>query len=153
MGFERNDVVFKNRLREALNEENTMGFEHNDIVTVDVMNKAIAEGGGGGDRLARRIHKGGGLHQEDAYPTERRLTDKGVVTDAVDPHAEALGEIVQRQKARVVAGVLIVLTGIAEARHDHRHRGGAFLGLAPDLFEKLENICHACFSFPFPCPF
>ena len=49
MGFERNDVVFKDRLREALNEENTMGFEHNDIVTVDVMNKAIAEGGGGGD--------------------------------------------------------------------------------------------------------
>ena len=49
MGFERNDVVFKNRLDEALNEENTMGFEHNDIVTVDVMNKAIAEGGGGGD--------------------------------------------------------------------------------------------------------
>lgn len=48
MGFERNDVVFKNRLREALNEENNMGFEHNDIVTTDVMNKAIAEGGGGG---------------------------------------------------------------------------------------------------------
>lgn len=47
MGFERNDVVFKNRLREALNEENNMGFEHNDIVTVDAMNKAIAEGGGG----------------------------------------------------------------------------------------------------------
>lgn len=49
MGFERNDVVFKNRLNEALNEENNMGFEHNDIVTVDTMNKAIAEGGGGGD--------------------------------------------------------------------------------------------------------
>lgn len=49
MGFERNDVVFKNRLNEALNEENNMGFEHNDIVTVDAMNKAIAEGGGGGD--------------------------------------------------------------------------------------------------------
>lgn len=48
MGFERNDVVFKDRLREALNEENTMGFEHNDIVTMDVMNAAIA-GGGGGD--------------------------------------------------------------------------------------------------------
>ena len=48
MSFERNDVVFKNRLAEAL-EENTMGFEHNDIVTVDKMNKAIAEGGGGGD--------------------------------------------------------------------------------------------------------
>lgn len=48
MGFERNDVVFKNRLDEALNEENTMGFEHNDIVTVDKMNAAIAGGGGGG---------------------------------------------------------------------------------------------------------
>ena len=47
MGFEHNDVVFKNRLREALNEETNMGFEHNDIVTMDVMNAAIAEGGGG----------------------------------------------------------------------------------------------------------
>lgn len=48
MAFIHNDIVNKNRLRGALNEESTMGFQHNDIVTVDVMNKAIAEGGGSG---------------------------------------------------------------------------------------------------------
>ena len=47
MAFERNDIVNKNRLMGELGEE-LMGYEHNDIVTVDVMNKAIAEGGGGG---------------------------------------------------------------------------------------------------------
>lgn len=47
MAFERNDIVNKNRLMGELGEE-LMGFEHNDIVTVDVMNEAIAEGGGGG---------------------------------------------------------------------------------------------------------
>ncbi len=47
MAFERNDIVNKTRLMGELGEE-LMGFEHNDIVTVDVMNEAIAEGGGGG---------------------------------------------------------------------------------------------------------
>lgn len=55
MGFERNDVVFKNRLAEALNEENEMGFEHNDIVTVNVMEKAIEEGGGGGGLSTAKV--------------------------------------------------------------------------------------------------
>lgn len=48
MAFERNDIVNKTRLAGELGEE-LMGFEHNDIVTMDVMNKAIEEGGGGGD--------------------------------------------------------------------------------------------------------
>ena len=48
MAFIHNDIATKKRLRDALNEEESMGFQHNDIVTVDVMNKAIAEGGGGG---------------------------------------------------------------------------------------------------------
>lgn len=48
MAFERNDIVNKTRLMGELGEE-LMGYEHNDIVTVDVMNKAIEEGGGGGD--------------------------------------------------------------------------------------------------------
>lgn len=48
MAYEHNDIATKNRLRAALGEEN-MGFEHNDIVTTDVMNAAIAGGGGGGD--------------------------------------------------------------------------------------------------------
>lgn len=43
-----NDIVTKARLNAALGTEGNMGFEHNDIVTVDVMNKAIEEGGGGG---------------------------------------------------------------------------------------------------------
>lgn len=47
MAYERNDIVNKTRLAGELGEE-LMGYEHNDIVTVDVMNKAIAEGGGGG---------------------------------------------------------------------------------------------------------
>ena len=48
MAFIHNDIATKQRLRDALNEEGSMGFEHNDIVTVDVMNAAIAAGGGGG---------------------------------------------------------------------------------------------------------
>lgn len=48
MAFERNDIVVKTKLADALGDE-LMGFEHNDIVTTDVMNAAIAEGGGGGD--------------------------------------------------------------------------------------------------------
>lgn len=47
MAYEHNDIATKNRLRAALGEEN-MGFEHNNIVTTDVMNAAIAGGGGGG---------------------------------------------------------------------------------------------------------
>lgn len=46
MAFERNDIVVKTKLADALGDE-LMGFEHNDIVTTDVMNAAIAEGGGG----------------------------------------------------------------------------------------------------------
>lgn len=42
-----NDIVTKARLNAALGTEGNMGFEHNDIVTVDKMNEAIAEGGGG----------------------------------------------------------------------------------------------------------
>ena len=48
MGYEHNDIATKNRMMSGLGEE-LMGYEHNDIVTVDVMNKAIEEGGGGGD--------------------------------------------------------------------------------------------------------
>jgi len=48
MAFERNDIVVKTKLADALGET-LMGFEHNDIVTTDVMNAAIAGGGGGGD--------------------------------------------------------------------------------------------------------
>lgn len=48
MAFERNDIVVKTKLADALGDE-LMGFEHNDIVTTDVMNAAIAGGGGGGD--------------------------------------------------------------------------------------------------------
>ena len=44
-----NDIVTKARLNAALGTEGNMGFEHNDIVTVDKMNEAIAEGGGGAD--------------------------------------------------------------------------------------------------------
>lgn len=44
-----NDIVTKARLNAALGTEGNMGFEHNDIVTVDKMNEAIAEGGGGGE--------------------------------------------------------------------------------------------------------
>lgn len=43
-----NDIVTKARLNAALGTEGNMGFVHNDIVTVDRMNEAIAEGGGGG---------------------------------------------------------------------------------------------------------
>lgn len=46
MAFERNDIVVKTKLADALGDE-LMGFEHNDIVTTDVMNAAIAGGGGG----------------------------------------------------------------------------------------------------------
>lgn len=42
-----NDIVTKARLNAALGTEGNMEFKHNDIVTVDKMNKAIAEGGGG----------------------------------------------------------------------------------------------------------
>lgn len=52
MAFERNDIVNKTRLMGELGEE-LMGYEHNDIVTVDVMEKAIAEGGGGGGETAQ----------------------------------------------------------------------------------------------------
>lgn len=48
-----NDIATKSRLNAALGTEGTMGFEHNDIVTVDVMNEAIAEGGGGGGETAQ----------------------------------------------------------------------------------------------------
>ena len=48
MSFKRNDIVNKQRLRDALEEETAMGFAHNDIVTTYAMDKAIAEGGGGG---------------------------------------------------------------------------------------------------------
>lgn len=48
MSFKRNDIVNKQRLRDALEEETAMGFAHNDIVTVYAMDKAIAAGGGGG---------------------------------------------------------------------------------------------------------
>ena len=48
MSFKRNDIVSKQRLRDALEEETSMGFQHNDIVTTYAMDKAIAEGGGGG---------------------------------------------------------------------------------------------------------
>ena len=55
MAFERNDIVNKTRLAGELGEE-LMGFEHNDIVTVDVMNKAIEEdGGGGGDFSTAKV--------------------------------------------------------------------------------------------------
>ena len=55
MAFEHNDIATKTRLMAAL-EESNMGFEHNDIVTIDVMNKAIAEGGGGGGIDAKSVH-------------------------------------------------------------------------------------------------
>ena len=48
MSFLHNDIATKQRLRDALNEEENMGFQHNDIVTTYAMDKAIAEGGGGG---------------------------------------------------------------------------------------------------------
>lgn len=54
MAFERNDIVVKTKLADALGET-LMGFEHNDIVTTDVMNAAIAGGGGGGDFEAVEI--------------------------------------------------------------------------------------------------
>lgn len=54
MAFERNDIVNKTRLAGELGEE-LMGYEHNDIVTVDVMNKAIEEGGGGGDFTTAQV--------------------------------------------------------------------------------------------------
>lgn len=61
MSFDRNDIVTKKRLGDALKKEIVMGFEHNDIVTMDVMNKAIEEGGGGGggspwDAVIRLTH-------------------------------------------------------------------------------------------------
>lgn len=49
MSYKHNDIVSKQRLRDALNEEESMGFKHNDIVTTYAMDKAIAEGGGGGE--------------------------------------------------------------------------------------------------------
>lgn len=73
MGFERNDVVFKNRLREALNEENDMGFEHNDIVTVDVMNAAIAGGGGGNYKAVNASVTG----QGGSFSLEAIIDDSG----------------------------------------------------------------------------
>ena len=50
MAFEHNDIATKSGLRAGLGETE-MGFEHNDIVTTDVMNAAIAAGGGGGGDL------------------------------------------------------------------------------------------------------
>lgn len=59
MAFERNDIVNKTRLAGELGEE-LMGFEHNDIVTVDVMNKAIEEGGGDSDFTTATVTVNGG---------------------------------------------------------------------------------------------
>ena len=51
MGFQHNDIAVMGGLRAALNEEINM-IERNDIVTTYKMNKAIAEGGGGGGLMS-----------------------------------------------------------------------------------------------------
>jgi len=74
MSFLHNDIATKQRLRDALNEEENMGFQHNDIVTTYAMDKAIAEGGGGGDSgfksLKMTVVGDGGSFGVNAYETD-----------------------------------------------------------------------------------
>ena len=82
MAFERNDIVNKTRLMGELGEE-LMGFEHNDIVTTDVMEKAIAEGGGGGGETITWLIEDVAVEAEynDVYDAEGAFFDFSDVLD------------------------------------------------------------------------
>ena len=82
MAFERNDIVNKTRLAGELGEE-LMGYEHNDIVTVDVMNKAIEEGGGGGGETITWLIEDVAVEAEynDVYDAEGAFFDFSDVLD------------------------------------------------------------------------
>ena len=85
MAFEHNDIATKNRLMSGLGEE-LMGFEHNDIVTMDVMNKAIEEGGGGGETGTKWSVIVNAVPMESTKLTAERLEredDGGVILDAI----------------------------------------------------------------------
>ena len=71
-----------------------------------------------GDRLTAEVHVGGRLHQQTALAADPRLADGGLEFDLVDLHTQLLGDIVDGDEARVMAGALILLAGVAESDDD-----------------------------------
>ena len=61
---------------------------------------------------------------------------------AVNANILLLGNIVQAQKARIVSGIHIFLSGVAEPYHDPRYGGGGRLLFFCDLLEQSKNIRH-----------
>lgn len=101
-----NDIVTKARLNAALGTEGNMGFEHNDIVTVDKMNEAIAEGGGGG---------ADGVKTAKVTLTVNAGTGGGALDGGVVGASEGfvfLSENGVRTKAVAAAGNTVELTAI-----------------------------------------
>ena len=80
----------------------------------DLLGRELVEAHRLSDRLTAEVHKGRRLHQEASVPRDGRFADGRLELDAVDPDAEVIGKIVQRDKARVMAGVLIPAPRIAQ---------------------------------------
>lgn len=116
MAFEHNDIATKNRLMSGLGEE-LMGFEHNDIVTVDVMNKAIEEGGGGGGETITWLIEDVAVEAEynETYDAEGALFDFSDVLD----EATFVSTFSGKTLVSVLDGVKVEAPGYVAHDDDH----------------------------------
>ena len=71
-----------------------------------------------GYRLPAEVHVGGRLHQQTALAADPCFAYSGLEFDLVDLHAQLLGNVVDRDEARVMAGAFILLARVAESDND-----------------------------------
>ena len=112
MSFTHNDIATKQRLRDALEEETAMGFAHNDIVTTYAMDKAIAEGGGGGGDFTEITVKFGEEPDYHIGGIEASYNDiSGLVSQGKIPYIVFTAEQIEALgNEYLVAGEKLVLT-------------------------------------------
>ena len=90
----------------------------------DILRGNLVKGCRLGYGVARQIHKGLGLHQQHPMGADLCLAAEGLEFQTAHVRTQLGGQMVQRHKARVVAGFLVFLARIAKPRNDMCRCGG-----------------------------
>ena len=78
------------------------------------------------DSLTGKVHISLRLHHQTLLPAEANDVVGGLEFHLIELHVQLLRQQVHREKAHVVAGMLILLAGIAQAHDEPVHRSAGF---------------------------
>ena len=95
------------------------------------------EVGGGAGGLAGQVHIGNGLHDQHLFPGNGQGIGQRLEFQLLDGRLGSLGQLVGHHKAYVVAGIFILVAGVAQT---DQQPGGAAAAFSKHILNLAQTV-------------